>query len=148
MTRNQSRLIQSGFKIGLLLLALNNLLLKSRGQTSGEILPDHLVTKEESLGKLPSGADIYSLTTDASFKRLAYVVKRDGKELAVVNGVEGKEYDKVAEKNEMYFSPDGKRLAYVAKRGEKKLAVVDGVEGKEYDYIYDLFNPVFSPDSQ
>lgn len=108
----------------------------------------HLVAQERSLGKLPPEADPYSLTVDPNFQRVAYVVKRNGKELAVVDGVEGKPYDKVAEKNEMYFSPDGKRLAYVAKRGDKKLVVVDGVEGKEYDDIYDLFNPVFSPDSR
>lgn len=108
----------------------------------------HLVAREESLGKLLPGAKVDSLTTDAKFKRVAYVVKRNSKELAVVDGVEGKEYDKVAEKREMYFSPDGKRLAYVAKRGKNSLVVVDGVEGKEYYFIYDLFNPVFSPDSK
>src|SRR4051794_20214925 len=108
---------------------------------------DRLVTREESLGKLPAGVDVYSLTPDPAFRRVAYVVSRNGKELAVVDGVDGKEYDKVAEKNEMYFSPDGKRLAYVAKRHDKKLVVVDGSEGKEYDDVYDLFNPVFSPDS-
>lgn len=111
-------------------------------------LPGGLVVHEESLGKLLPGADAYSLTVDAHFQRAAYVVQRDGKEIAVVDGVEGKPYDKVAEKNEMYFSPDGKRLAYVARRGDKKLVVVDGVEGKEYDEIYDLFNPIFSPDSK
>jgi Tol biopolymer transport system component len=109
--------------------------------------PAHLVSREESLGKLPVGVDVYSLTIDPTFKRLAYVVKRNGKELAVVDNVEGKEYDKVAEKNEMYFSPDGKRLAFVARHQNKKLVVVDGAEEKEYDEIHDLFNPVFSPDS-
>ena len=108
----------------------------------------HLATKEETLGKLLPGADSNTLTVDANFQHVAYVVKRGEKELAVMDGVEEKEYDKVAVKNEMYFSPDGKRLAYVAKRGDKKLVVVDGKEGKEYDDIYDLFNPIFSPDSQ
>jgi len=107
-----------------------------------------LVTREQSLGKLLPDADIYSLTVDASFKHVAYVVKRGSAELAVVDGVEGREYDQVAEKNEMYFSPDGSRLAYVAKRGENSLVVVDGVEGKEYSFIYDLFNPIWSPDSR
>lgn len=111
-------------------------------------MSSHLVAREESLGKLLPGADADSLMTDARFKRVAYVVKRNSKELAVVDGVEGKEYDKVAEKKEMYFSPDGRRLAYVAKRGQNGLVVVDGVEGKEYAFIYDLFNPVFSPDSK
>lgn len=107
-----------------------------------------LVTKEESLGHLFPGADVDSLTVDVGFKHVAYVVKRGAKELAVVDGVEGKAYDNVAEKNEMYFSPDGMRIGYIAKRGEKRLAVVDGKEGKEYDRIYDLFNPVFSGDSK
>jgi Tol biopolymer transport system component len=107
-----------------------------------------LVAKEESLGKLLPGAEPNTLAVDANFQHVAYVVKRGEKELAVVDSVEGKEYDKVGEKNEMYFSPDGKHLAYVAKRGDKMLVVADGKEGKEYDFIYDSFNPVFSPDSQ
>ena len=109
---------------------------------------EQLVTKDESLGKLLPGADVNSLIVDGGFKHLAYVVRRGTKEMVVVDGVEGKVYDKVAEKNVMNFSPDGMRIGYIAKRGEKKLAVVDGKEGKEYDSIHDLFNPVFSPDSR
>ena len=120
--------------------------LAAAAQTSNR--DPHLITRQQSLGKLLPGADVHSLTTDASFKRVAYVVKHEGKEYAVVDGLIGRGYDKVAEKNEMYFSPDGKRLAYVAKQGKNSLVVVDGTEGKEYEFIYDLFNPIFSPDSK
>jgi hypothetical protein len=52
----------------------------------------------------------------------------------VVDGVEGKEYNKVPGQS-LLFSPDSQRLAYAAQRGKKWRVVVDGVEGKEYDGI-------------
>jgi Tol biopolymer transport system component len=106
----------------------------------------HLVTKEESLGKLLPGAEPNTLTVDANFKHVAYVAKRGTNELAVVDGVEGKEYDNISDHCKMLFSPDGKRFAYVAKRGNKMVVVADGKEGKEYDHID--WSPIFSPDSK
>jgi Tol biopolymer transport system component len=105
-----------------------------------------LVTREESLGKLLPGAEPNTLTVDANFQHVAYVVKRGEKELAVVDGVDGKEYDNISDHRNMLFSPDGKRFAYVAKRGKKTLVVADGKEGKEYDHIN--WSPIFSPDSK
>jgi len=67
-----------------------------------------------------------------------------GKQLVVVDGVEGKEYDSIL-KGTLVFSADSKRVAYVAERYDKDLVVVDGVEGKEYDLAR---APVFSPDSK
>lgn len=128
----------------LLLLVLLQVVISARSSAQAA----RLITKEEPLGKFLPGADLQRIATDPSFRRVAYVVQRDGKELAVIDGVEGKEYDHVAENNEMFFSPDGQRLAYVAKRGDKMLVVVDGQEGREYDFIYDLFNPIFSSDSR
>jgi Tol biopolymer transport system component len=106
----------------------------------------HLVTKEESLGKLHPDIQPNTMTLDPGFQHVAYVVKRGEKELAVVDGVEGKEYDNISDHCKMVFSPDGKRFAYVATRGKKVLVVADGKEGKEYDHID--WSPIFSPDSR
>jgi Tol biopolymer transport system component len=105
-----------------------------------------LVAKEESLGKLLPGAEKNTLTVDANFQHVAYVVKRGEKELAVADGVEGKEYDNISDHCKMIFSPDGKRFAYVAKRGQKTLVVADGKEGKQYDNID--WSPIFSPENK
>jgi len=113
----------------------------SSGQTA------HLVTKEKSLGRLLPGADLNSLTADPSFQRVAYVVQRGQKELSVVDGVEGREYD-ASHDHPLCFSPDGKRLVYLAKRGDKMLVEVDGVEAQPYDSIDHVFAPIFSPDSR
>jgi Tol biopolymer transport system component len=66
-------------------------------------------------------------------KRMAYVAKRNGKEFAVVDGTEGKEYDSVCIP---VFSPDSKRIVYVVEQGGKTLVVIDGIEGKEYNTIW------------
>ena len=101
-----------------------------------------LATREVSLGKVHAGLIPKSLTVSPDSKRVAYAAQRGDKWLAVVDGVEGKEYDGAGT---LVFSPDSKRVAYAAQRGDKWLAVADGVEGKEYDGAGTL---VFSPDSK
>src|SRR5260370_29226627 len=105
-----------------------------------------LITREESLGNLPPGAEPETLTIDANFQHVAYVVKQGTNELMVVDGVKGKEYDNISDHGYMLFSPDGKRFAYVAKHGDRMLVVADGKEGKEYHHID--WSPIFSPDSR
>ncbi len=107
-----------------------------------------LIAREESLGRIPADAAQETLTVDPKFKHVAFVVKRGEKEAVVVDGVEGKAYDKIARRAKITFGPDGSRFAYVASRGSKMLVVVDGKEGREYDWIDDLFNPEFSPDGK
>jgi hypothetical protein len=87
-------------------------------------------------------------------KRMAYVARRGLKVLAVVDGVEGKEYDhddtmmdKIRLTYDIRFSPDSQHVAYVAKEGGKQFLVLDGVEGKAYDQIWWYKSP-FSPDSR
>jgi hypothetical protein len=81
-----------------------------------------------------------------NLERVIYYVTAGDKEFVVVDGVEGKMYDKVwAYVNFFGFSPDSHRVAYVAESGGMQFAVVDGVEGKRYDRVTDL---MFSPDSQ
>jgi len=83
-----------------------------------------------------------SLRISPDSARVAYGAARGKKKVLVVDGAEGKEYDRVVAGS--LFSPDGKRFAYAAKRGDKWLVVVDGMGGKEYDEI--VQEPVFSPE--
>lgn len=77
-------------------------------------------------------------------KKTFYVVKKsDKKSCAVIDGVEGKEYDAVFDPK---FSPDCKRLVYTAWDNGKAFPVVDDVEEKQdYNNLYPIS---FSPDSK
>jgi hypothetical protein len=77
--------------------------------------------------------------------RLGYSIKRDGKSIMVIDGVEGRPYSDV---HGVCFSPDGRRYIYAAKKGNKWVAVIDGVEGQEYDGVYLPNPPVFSADGR
>jgi len=84
----------------------------------------------------------------ADGRRVAHLAKTGGKMTVVVDGVEGKPYDGMAE-DSLAFSPDSQRLAYGAKTGERWTVVADGVEGRTYDGLLALRPLVtFSPDSQ
>ncbi len=72
----------------------------------------------------------------------AYVTRRHGKHVVVMDGVEGPEY---AEITSLALSRDGRRLAYAARRDSEWFMVVDGVEGSTYDQ---LGTAVFSPDGK
>jgi len=109
---------------------------------------EHLVTREKSLCKLPPESDMTLFTVDPSFNHWAYVIKRGGKQIVVLDGVEGKEYDDIPYHQRLEFSADGKHFAYVAKRAGKMVVVADGKEGRPYDEIEDLFHPLYSPDGQ
>src|SRR3954467_9467426 len=85
-----------------------------------------LITREVSLGKVLPTALAQSMVVSPDQKRIAYVAIRSGKSLAVVDGIEGKIYDRVMT---LGFSPDGKHVAYVGRRGENLLVVLDGKEG-------------------
>ncbi len=79
-----------------------------------------------------------SLVLSPDGKRLAYIDKRGGKELTVVNSAKGKEYNGIADGGIAFppvFSPDGKRFAYAAYRENKWVVVVDGIETKAYDEL-------------
>jgi WD40 repeat protein len=63
-------------------------------------------------------------------RRIAYLTKN----AVIIDGAEGKYYDKVSD---LVFSPDSKRVAYVAYSYSTDSVVIDGIEGKKYDYIID-----------
>ncbi|MCX8022064.1 MAG: hypothetical protein N2745_04755 [Syntrophorhabdaceae bacterium] len=66
-------------------------------------------------------------------KRMAFGVKTEGGWSMVVDGKEGRFYDRVGTPS---FSPDGKRVAYIATLKGKQSVIVDGIEGDWYDAIY------------
>jgi hypothetical protein len=74
--------------------------------------------------------------------KFAYAAQNNGKEFVVVDGVEGKQYDRIGtaegyNKN-IAIDETGSKIAYVAERSGKYFVVVNGKEGKEYDYISNL----------
>ena len=75
--------------------------------------------------------------------RVAWIAEREGREFAVVDGVEGKPYDGVAYER-VEFSPDSRTVAFNAREGHSSFIVVNGVEGPRCDRICEL---TFSPDS-
>jgi roadblock/LC7 domain-containing protein len=77
---------------------------------------------------------------------LAYLGWVGDKRCVVVDGVEGKLYDKV-NSYRIIFSPDSKHVAYPAKMDNKSFVVVDRVEGKHYDDI-DQSSLTFSPNGK
>jgi hypothetical protein len=63
-----------------------------------------------------------------------YAAGRAGRQLLVMDGVEGKDYDGVKD-GTTTFSADGEHWGFVAARGQMMLIVYDGKEGKGYDAI-------------
>ena len=96
-----------------------------------------------------------SLVFSPDSNRLAYVVRADKTQFAVVDGQEQKRYKAIYE-GSLVFSPDSQRVAYVVEKDrgrgyreavvKTKFAVVDGQEEKQH--YGDIRSLVFSPDSQ
>jgi hypothetical protein len=109
---------------------------------------------EVVIGKRVPGIVSDSIVESPNSGRVAFIVKRANdqgegaaarrgmKQLVVVNGDEGKEYNAVSKP---IFSPDSERVAYQATRYPSQFIVVDGEEGKEYSAVK---NVVFSPNSK
>ena len=85
-----------------------------------------------------------TLTFSPDGKRFACGVNRDGKQIVLVDGVEGEAFDQAMRP---IFSPDGSHIVYMAMRGKGRLAVVDGIAGAEYDSI-DPKSLTFSPNGR
>src|SRR5262249_9701592 len=118
-------------------------------------LKAEVVSKEVSFGKLGPDIVARSLIFSSDAQHIAYVQRRAGKKVAVLDGRAGKAYEDIPEiplseagrPPELKFSPDGSHLAYVAKAAGKSFLVVDGAEGKPYDSIQ-VGAFYFSPDSK
>lgn len=77
---------------------------------------------------------------------VAFEGRRGGKELAVLDGVEGKPYDYVGT---IHLSPNGgARSLYTARQGEESFVVVDGKEGPKYYHVDVSYQSPFSPDGR
>jgi len=85
--------------------------------------------------------DTFRISPDR--KRVAYAAQIDDKQLVVLDGIDGRLFDKIM-KGSLIFSWDSKRFAYIAKEGNKQIVVVDGAEDKPYDEV--KTNPMFNPD--
>jgi hypothetical protein len=105
-----------------------------------------LQIKEVTVAEVAPDKDTDLLAISPDGKHLAYKKVHGDKQQISVDGVEGLEYDGIAN-GSCVFSSDSNRVAYMAMRGKKWLVVVDGVEGPAYDGIA-KGTPVFSPDSK
>ncbi len=65
-------------------------------------------------------------------KHFAYVARRGGKWLAVLDGRAGPTFDGIGE---LGFSEDGTRMAYSARNGGRSFMVVDGRVGGEFEVV-------------
>lgn len=88
----------------------------------------------------------HSLHLSSDGTRVAYVIKTNDGQRAVVDGKEDRPFEEI-EPRSLKFSPDGMRVAYFAKSGGKWCAVVDGVASGEYDKC-EYYNLAFSSDSK
>jgi len=78
---------------------------------------------ERLLGSVPAG--IIATVVSRDGLHVAYAVQNGGKQLVVIDGKPGPEYDGISAGN-LVFSPDGKHVLYVARKGDKQLVIVDG----------------------
>jgi len=106
----------------------------------GRVADEKLVAQIDFSSWLP---ETFRVSPDN--KRIAYITQMNGKQLVVVDGIEGRLYESIA-KGSLMFSPDSKRFAYVAQEGKRQIVVVDGVEGKPYDGL--KTNPIFNANSK
>ena len=97
--------------------------------------------REDKLGSIANMVE-NSLVISPDGARVACVIKNGEKQVVVIDGNAGKEYDGITA---VCFSPDSQHVAFTAKSGGKFLAVDDGQEGKEYDEIGTM---AFSPNGR
>lgn len=81
-------------------------------------------------------------TMESPSGRGYYNLEKGVRQLVVVDGKAGMEYDGVAG---LSFSPDSKHVAYAALRAQKQYVIVDGQSSLAYNDVGDL-SPVFDAD--
>lgn len=82
-------------------------------------------------GQEQPGLTVKTLSFSADGKHLGSVIRKGNQFVAVIDGVEGKPYDRIEEPG-IRFSPVGYRSAYVATQGDESFVVTDGVEGPRF----------------
>jgi hypothetical protein len=111
------------------------------GESSNRVVSERLIAEIDFSSWIPK---TFEVSPDS--KRVAYVAKAGDKQVVVVDGEEGKQYDSILEGTPI-FSLDSKRVVYGAQIGDKWLVVVDREEGKQYDGILEG-TLTFSPDGE
>ena len=146
---NQDRLKNAGAEIGRQVRDAA----KDVGERVALMIPEDpppnegkLFISEVPLGPLPKEVKVDDVVISPDQMHVAFVMKRGGKSLVLVDGKERKAYDNI-EKRQRFFSPDSRRIAYVARRGGEEFMVVDGVESEGYE-VGDKMHAIFSPDSR
>jgi len=92
--------------------------------------------------------EIAELAYSRDGKQQVHGAIRDNKFLAVVNGVEGPQFDRVVQPE---FSPDGKFVVYRAKNENSLFVVVANSKGaivKQHPVYERIFDPVFTDDGK
>ena len=82
----------------------------------------------------------HSLVFSANGRHFAFVANKDGKQVCVLDGISGQEFEKVGRMgtdsgSALAFSPDGQHLGYAARENGKWRVVLDGVVGPEFDDV-------------
>ena len=75
----------------------------------------------------------------------AYSAQKEGGWVMVLDGKEGKQYDRVSDPG---FSPDGSKFYYRAFQGQDYIVVVNDAESKKYNEVWSEGFITFSPDSK
>ncbi|HEY2881615.1 MAG TPA: hypothetical protein VGJ15_04265 [Pirellulales bacterium] len=102
-----------------------------------------LEIKETVISPVPPSWD--NISTSADQKRVAFVIGKQGKYMALINGKEGPAFDSI--EGRPGFSADSQHVSYRATRDGQEFFVVDGVEGKGYEPSTNDWN-FLSPDSK
>jgi WD40 repeat protein len=116
--------------------------------SDGRLFAYSAVTGEQSRAVVNNQEDPPhdSVMNDIAFApdshNVIYTATDNGKARLVVNGVEGKTYDRI---DDLVFSPNGERFAYAARKNNNVLVVEGATEGKSYLAVENL---KFSPDSK
>ncbi|MDD2680793.1 MAG: hypothetical protein PHE20_01665 [Patescibacteria group bacterium] len=93
----------------------------------------------------PIFSSITFMTFSPDSNNFAYLAKRDNREVAVINGQVGREYDWIFSPH--LFSLDSQYFIYKARRDGKEFMVVNENESRAYDRIYDIMlSPVLGVD--
>ena len=114
----------------------------SRSPKRAETYSDMAIENQNWYGKYQDSSFLGESTIESSNGRGYYNLKKGGRQLVVVDGKAGMEYDGVAG---LSFSPDSKLVAYAALRAQKQYVIVDGQSSPAYDDVGDL-SPVFDAD--
>jgi hypothetical protein len=97
---------------------------------------DHVVVVDGGPGTRYHYPGVGTIVFSSDESTVAYWAKaEDGGFVMVVNGEEGKIYNKIGDP---VISPDGSHVAYVVEESDGLFVVSDGIEGKKYESIWGL----------